>query len=97
MKSNQSIYPVERTFNKDALIRGFNRWSGVKNLGGPADECELVDLIIAGQYKEESSEGLVYRVVSVYRHIPSNTNGMLLNDITEQLLSDMEATGSDQE
>lgn len=91
----QSIYPVEATFDEAAIVRGFNAFSGAKNLGA-WDDCELLRVMIAGQYKDELDDvgpSLVYRVISVFVHAPTKTVGLLANDVTEHLLRDMEMAG----
>jgi len=91
----QTVYPVEATFDETAIMRGFNAFGGAKNLGAWAD-CEVLRLMIAGQYKDQMDDvtpGLVYRVITVFRHVPTNGVGLLANDITEHLLRDMELAG----
>lgn len=92
---NQPISPVVAAFDEDAIVRGFNAFGGAKNLGA-WDDCAVLRLVVAGQYKdpvEDVTPGLVYRVITVFVHTPTKTVGLLANDITEHLLRDMELAG----
>ncbi len=90
---DQQISQVEATFDEAAIVRGFNAFGGAKNLGAWAD-CEILRVMVAGQYKDPVDEGLVYRVISAFKHTPTGIVGLLANDITEHLLRDMELTGN---